>query len=261
MDTKKATLSVAIATYNEQEKLDACLASVSGWVDEIVLVDGGSTDRTVAIAKKYNASVVVTDNPAIFHINKQRALDRCTSDWILQLDADEVVSGSLQSEIISVINNPSACAGYKLPRKNYFVGHWLSKGGQYPDYLVRLFRNGKGTFPAKSVHEQIVIDGKIGTLIAPLDHFTYASISQYWRKSDVYTSLTADTIRQQHSRESIALWLQYMVGKPMHTFFSIFLRHKGFMDGYWGLLFAWFSALHFPIAYKKFRHMTHNVHS
>lgn len=252
MATQKATLSVAIATYNEQEKLDACLASVSGWTDEIVLVDGGSSDETLAIASRYKAKIIRTNNPAIFHINKQKALDGCSGDWILQLDADEVVSHDLQKEIYETIKNTNAVNGYAIPRKNYFAGHWLSKGGQYPDYLIRLFRNGKGTFPAKSVHEQIVIEGKIGTLIAPLDHYTYASISEYWRKSDAYTSLTADNIRQHHSRESVVLWLQYIVIKPIYTFISLFFRHKGFVDGYWGLLFAWFSALHYPIAYKKY---------
>ncbi|MFZ5845009.1 MAG: glycosyltransferase family 2 protein, partial [Patescibacteria group bacterium] len=153
-------LSIALATYNEAANLASCLDSVATWTNEIVVVDGSSTDQTVAIAKKYGARIIVTDNPPIFHINKQKAVEACRGDWILQLDADEVVTPELVREIKSEIRNQkSEYNGYYFPRKNFFLGHWLRKGGQYPDYVIRLFRKGKGWFPQKSVHEQIVVDG------------------------------------------------------------------------------------------------------
>lgn len=252
MAAQKTTLSVALATFNEEEKLPRCLESVAGWVDEIVVVDGGSEDRTIAIAKQHHAKIVLTNNPSIFHINKQKALAACSGDWILQLDADEIVNSQLRQEILEIIVSSDAKNGYAVPRKNYFAGHWLSKGGQYPDYVVRLFRNGNGKFPAKSVHEQIQITGSTGRLTHPLIHNTYASVSEYWRKSDAYTSLTATEFKAQGVGKTIITWLRYMIFAPVATFLSLYIRHKGFVDGYWGFLFAWYSALHYPIAYKKY---------
>ena len=252
MAAKTMKLSVAMATYNEEKNLDACLRAVKTWVDEIVIVDGGSTDRTVAIAKKYGATVIQTDNPPIFHINKQKALDKCHGNWIFQLDADEVVDAPLRDEILRVIDRTDAKDAYYLPRKNYFIGHWLSKGGQYPDYLVRLFRNGKGSFPRKSVHEQIAVSGSAGYLTQPLLHYTNRTFADYWRKADAYTTLTADEFRAKKVGKNPIVFIDYMLIKPMWTFLRLFIRHKGFVDGVWGFLFALFSGLHHAIAYWKY---------
>ena len=173
---KKITLSVAIATFNEEKNIDACLTAVSQastvssaepLADEIVIVDGGSSDTTCDIAKKYHATIIHTGNPPVFHINKQKTFDACHGEWILQLDADEIVTEELQKEILHVIQeqasmNQQPISGYYIPRKNFFWGHFMKKGGQYPDYVIRLIRNGKAHFPCKSVHEQIEVDGTVG---------------------------------------------------------------------------------------------------
>jgi len=243
-------LSVAIATYNEEKKLKACLESVSTWVDEIVLVDGGSTDQTLSIAKKYKARIIKTDNPPIFHINKQKALDACHGEWILQLDADEVVTPELAKEILGAISKN--VSGYWIARKNYFSGHWLKKGGQYPDYVIRLVRRGRAHFPSKSVHEQIAVDGRVGYLKNPLLHYPYASVDEYWKKANAYIALTAIELREQKLPVTPVTWFVYNAVKPTITFFLIFFRHKGFVDGYWGFLFALFSALHHPLSYLRY---------
>ena len=126
---KKITISVAIATYNEAIKLGACLASIGSWVDEIVLVDGGSSDGTLEIAKKFGAVISKRDNPVMFHINKNRAIAMCKSDWILQLDADEVVGNDLSEEIRSVIKKKNTNAGYQMPRKNFSLVDGYPKVG------------------------------------------------------------------------------------------------------------------------------------
>ncbi|MCX6793799.1 MAG: glycosyltransferase family 2 protein [Candidatus Gottesmanbacteria bacterium] len=250
---KKKILSVAIAVYNEEKNLEACLASVRQLADEIVVVDGGSADRTVEIAKKFTTNVICTGNPAIFHINKQKALDVCTGDWILQLDADEIITEGLKKEILEVIHDTGLkMNGYYIPRKNYFWGHWMHKGGQYPDYVMRLVRRGKAHFPAKSVHEQIEVDGKAGYLIHPMYHISYRSKEEYWRKADAYTTLTAMEMKKNGVPKNAWTWFIYNIVKPKITFLSLFIRHKGFMDGWYGLVFAYFSALHFPAAYKKY---------
>lgn len=244
-------LSVAIATYNEERKLGACLASVSSWGDEIVLVDGGSTDNTIAIAKEHNVRIIQTDNPPIFHINKQKALDACRGEWILQLDADEVVTEELRNEIKRTIKN-SDVHGFYLPRKNFFCNHWLRKGGQYPDLLIRLVRRGKAHFPCKSVHEQIAVDGSVGYLNNPLLHVAFDTIGEYWRKANTYIDLTVGEMHRNNLPKNPLIWFIYNAVKPSATFFLIFFRHKGFIDGYWGFLFALFSALHHPSAYLRY---------
>ncbi|HEX8923183.1 MAG TPA: glycosyltransferase family 2 protein, partial [Patescibacteria group bacterium] len=132
-----STISIALATYNEEENISRCLDAVSTFADEIIVVDGQSQDETVSLVKKYpQAKVISTTNKPIFHINKQMAIDACKSDWILQLDADEVVSSDLKKEIEKILSEkPSNIPenGFWLNRKNYFLGSFLTKGGQYPD--------------------------------------------------------------------------------------------------------------------------------
>jgi glycosyltransferase involved in cell wall biosynthesis len=252
MEKKKITLSVAIAVYNEQKTLDACLSSVTAIADEIVLVDGGSTDKTLSIAEKYTTTIIKTTNPPIFHINKQKALDRCQGTWILQIDADEVIPEELRKEISGVVTgNSGDINGYYIPRRNYFWGHFMKKGGQYPDEVIRLMKNGKGTFPCKSVHEQIIISGSVGHLKNPMLHYSYRTREDYWKKADTYTSLTALELSKRNENRFL-LCLQYCIAKPIATFFSLFIRHKGFVDGVTGFEFSLYSALHFPIAYRKY---------
>ena len=252
MGTKKLTLSVALAVYNEEQNLGACLTSVARIADEIIVVDGGSHDKTVAIAREHKAKVIETTNPPIFHINKQKALDVCRGHWILQLDADEVVTPELSDEILRTIKTKAAKDAYYLPRKNYFVGRWLTKGGQYPDYVIRLFKNGAGRFPNKSVHEQIAVTGSVGHLTQPLLHYTNRTFADYWRKADTYTSLTAAELRAANVGQGPFTLLYFVTVKPVVTFLRLYIRHKGFVDGWQGFLFAFFSGMHHAIAYIKY---------
>jgi glycosyltransferase involved in cell wall biosynthesis len=171
-------LSVALAVFNEEKNIERCIRSVKDFADEIIIVDGTSTDKTVELAKKYTSYITITSNPSNFHINKQKALDLCTGEWILQLDADEVVTSSLSKEIQKVMQENDN-NGYWIPRKNFFLGRFLMKGGQYPDYTLRLYRNGKAYLPQKDVHEQAVIIGKVGYLHEALLHYPYENFSFY----------------------------------------------------------------------------------
>ncbi len=246
------SLSVVLATYNEEENLAKCLESVKTITDEIIVVDGGSSDKTVEIAKSFNAKVTVTDNPPIFHINKQKAVEMVTGDWILQLDADEVVSSELGEEIVHTINQENKAEGYFLKRKNFFLGHWMRKGGQYPDPVIRLFKHGKGHFPCKSVHEQIEINGEVGTLKNDLFHYTAPTLARYLTNNNRYTDLTVKELADEKIPLNILTALKYLLIKPIDTFFLLFVRHKGFMDGYYGFIFAFFSGLLFAKAYIKY---------
>ncbi len=259
-------LSVVLATYNEEKNLESCLTSIRGLADEIIVVDGSSTDRTRDIAKKFNARVFKVPNLPMFHTNKQLAVDKAKGDWILQLDADEVVDEELK-ESIRVLKGYSLSEqgvslkdGYYIPRKNFFLGRWLKKGGQYPDYLIRLFRRGQARFPQKSVHEQIVVDGPVGTLSGHLLHHTAPTFGRYLTNVNRYTALTATQLEQQHLPLSSLNLLNYCVLKPVITFGTLFWRHKGFVDGSPGFIFALFSGWHWPIAYLKYWEANENRH-
>ena len=244
-------ISVAITTHNEEENISICLASVVDWVKEIVLVDGSSTDKTVEIAKKYKASIIIVKNLPNFHFNKQKAVDNCKHKWILQLDADEVVSEELRQEIIN-IKEEEEINGYWMPRKNYFLGRFLSKGGQYPDYTLRLYRRGKGRLPCKSVHEQAEVIGITDYLKNPLLHFTYLSFSHYLKHYRLYTDILAEEFQQVKLKVNIINSINYIFIKPLWWFLLTYLRHKGYVDGYSGFVFSLFSSLRFPVSYLKY---------
>lgn len=247
------TLSVVLATYNEEKNLPDCLESVKNLADEIVVVDGSSTDKTVEIAKKYGAKVKITDNPSIFHINKQKAIDMATSDWILQLDADERVTSELQEEIkSSIADSKSSINGYWIPRKNFFLGRFLTKGGQYPDYTLRLYRKDKGRLPQKSVHEQAIVEGKIGYLKNPLIHIADPTFSRYLMRFSRYTNLLAEELKEKKIGRNPIRGIKYLFILPVWWFLLTYIRHKGFMDSWQGFVFSFFSALRFPVAYKKY---------
>lgn len=255
MEEKDMKLSVALAVHNEQDTIVDCLRSIASFADEIVVVDGASTDTTVKLVKEFTDKIIQTDNPALFHINKQKALDACSGEWILQLDADERIPEALHKEILRTIEDPQGAHGFYIPRRNYFWGHCMKKGGQYPDYVIRLVKKGYGRFPCKSVHEQIAVDGKVGYLKEPMDHLSYRTKEDYWKKADTYTTLTALEMEKHHVPKTIMSWTTYTLLYPVKTFFSLFFRHLGFMDGWYGLVFAYWSSLHHPIAYKKYVHM------
>jgi len=241
-------LSVALAVFNEAINIRGCLSSIFALADEIVVVDGGSTDGTVDLVGQWNVKLIHSDNPPMFHLNKEKAIEACRGSWILQLDADEVVDASLADEIREIIRHPSH-DGYYIPRKNFFWGHWMAKGGQYPDYVTRLFRNGKGRFPCKSLHEQIRISGSVGYLTSPLLHYSYKTLSDYWTKAKRYIQLSVKDMEERKVSITMKNWISYMLVKPIRTFFMIFIRHKGILDGIYGFLFALFSSLHFPISW------------
>lgn len=249
---KKQTLSIVLATFNEEKTLPACLKSVASFADEIIIVDGTSKDNTVEIAKAYNAKVIVTQNQPNFHINKQKAIGAATKDWILQLDADERVTPSLKEEIIHVINEETSKNGYWIPRKNWFLGRFLMKGGVYPDYTLRLYRRGKGKLPQKDVHEQAVVQGEIGYLKEPLIHIADPEFKRYVHRFNRYTSFIATQYKEKKLPVNPFTMLQYIVVLPLYWFVLAYGRHKGFMDGWQGFVFAFFSSLRFPIAYIKY---------
>ncbi len=248
--SKSFTLSVVLAVYNEAAQIDACLEAIKPIADEIIVVDGNSQDNTVDRAKKWGARVISTTNKPMFHINKQMAIDAATCDWVLQLDADEVVDSDLRLFISSELFHTSHNA-FWIRRKNWFLGTFLKKGGQYPDPVIRLFRRGYAWLPQKSVHEQITVQGSLGWADGHLLHYNAPSFSRYITNANRYTDLTARELERRHIRITFVNDIFYLWFKPLSTFCSLFFRHRGYVDGFSGFTFALFSGLHHAIAYMK----------
>lgn len=245
-------LSVVLATYNESGNIADCLKSVEDLADEIIVVDGSSQDDTVQKAKDLGAKVIVTSNHPIFHINKQKAIDAATKDWVLQLDADERVDQLLSKEIKETIKSKKSNDGYWIPRKNLFLGRYLMKGGQYPDYTLRLYRKGKGRLPQITVHEQAVVDGSVGYLKHPLIHIADPSFSRYLMRFNRYTDLIVDELKRDKIGYNPIMAVKYLTILPLWWFLMTYIRHKGFMDSWQGFVFSFFSALRFPVSYLKY---------
>lgn len=248
-------LSVALAVHNEADNLGNCLDSIKDLAHEIVVVDGASTDQTVAIAEKYRAKVIKEENRTNFHINKQLAIDACTGPWILQLDADERVSSMLAKEIKAVLDAPleGAPSAYYLKRRNYFLGRWMSKGGMYPDPVIRLFQKGEANLPQKTVHELMEVKGATKWLQEDLLHIADPTFSRYLKRSNRYTSLQAEEwLKAGKLGTGPAAIITYTLIKPLGRFLEIYLRHKGFMDGFPGFVFALYSGLHLRTSYIKY---------
>lgn len=247
------TLAVVLATFNEESNIKRCLAAVKDIADEIIVVDGNSTDKTKQIAEKMGAKVYLKLNQPIFHINKQIAISKAKSKWILQLDADEVVDKDLKRSITAVIKQDNSLInGYFLKRKNFFLGVQLKKGGQYPDPVIRLVRSGLAHFPQKSVHEQIKVQGKVDTLDGHLLHYTVPTFKKYLTAANRYTSLTAAQLKKSRVKLSLLNWINYLFLLPNKTFFSLFFRHRGYQDKFPGFIFALFSGLHWSLAFMKY---------
>jgi glycosyltransferase involved in cell wall biosynthesis len=228
----KKRLSVALVTRNEEERLRACLESVA-WADEIVVVDAESDDKTVTIAREFTDRVVVRPWPG-YAAQKNVALDLTTGDWTLSLDADEIVSAGLAADIARVLEADGPADGYAVPRRNIFWGRWVSHGGLYPDWQVRLFRRGRGRFSTRAVHESVSVDGRIERLRGHLEHRSYRDIGDFLTRADRYATLAADEAVAQGRRVGVSA----LVLRPFGRFFGMYVVGRGFLDGWRGFLLA-----------------------
>lgn len=284
----KKKLSAALATYNEEQNIGDCLKSVGGLVDEIVVVDGQSADKTVEIARGYGANVTQTPNDPMFHKMKQKAFDLASGEWVLYLDADERVSSKLAQEIRMVVEmddeergnyvekvfkkNPlfarhqkllekrDGCIGttdglyvaFFFPRLNCFLGKYMRYGGVYPDGVIRLFKKGSAYLPCKDVHEQMIVEGRVGWLQNNLLHFTDPTLKRYLERNSRYVNLLARELRVKNVSKNPLVIINYFLVKPLWCFFLLLIRYKGLLEGVQGIIFALFSALRFPRAYWRY---------
>ena len=240
-------ISIVISAFNEEKKIAQCLKSAQ-WADEIVVVDNSSTDKTSEIAKKYTKKVYTQKNdPNAIDIQKNFGIEKATGDWILILDADEIITIELAEEIKNVIisNDQKPVEGYFIPRKNIIFGKWIQHSGWYPDPQLRLFKKGRGKFEKKHVHEPITIKGETRDLQEHILHYNYENVSQFLYKSlQAYAPNEAEDLLAKgyvfDYKDSIRL--------PLKEFLSRYFAREGYKDGLHGLILSMLmSFYHFAI--------------
>lgn len=253
------TISVAIVAQDEEANIGRTLASVR-WADEIMLVDSGSKDRTCEIAREHGAHVII-ERWRGYVAQKQYAIDLCTQDWVLLLDADEEVSPGLADEIRTAIADPAAASGYKLPRKNLFLGRWMKHGGFYPDPKLRLFRRGQGFVTGHDPHDRCELKPETPQQTRQfknaLVHYTYPNLTLYIAHMNRYSSLGAQKAVAEGRRGFSFLDI---VVRPALTFVYNYFFRLGFLDGREGFLLHCYHAVYVSWKYAKAWELSRSSH-
>lgn len=252
---EKIPLSVAIITKNEETNLRSCLQSIV-FADQIVIVDSGSTDATLQIAEEFGCEIY-RESWYGFGPQKQIAIDKCRNPWILVLDADERIPSETAEVIKNIINNPNVKeSGFSFPRKNFFQGCWIKHAGWWPDRIVRLFRKKAGRMTKSAVHEAVEVDGLIGDLDVPIEHFTESRLSNILQKIDKYSSLGAEEAFREGKRSSaISAFFRAFL-----TFVQDYILRGGVLDGMPGLTLAVTDSVNKFFKYAKLSELTRKSH-
>lgn len=243
-------ITATIITQDEERNIVRAIESLR-CADEILVLDSGSTDRTVELATNLGARVVETAWRG-YAAQKNWAAEQASHDWILSLDADEALTEALEAEIWNLKKNGPACDGYTMPRLARYLGRWIFHSGWYPDRKVRLYHRGRARWVGEFVHESVVVDGRIGHLDANLLHFTCDSLSEHMRTMDHYTTLAAEELVGR----KVKLPTSKLIFDPAWTFFKSYVLERGFLDGFEGLTIAHMAAFYTFLKYSKARNMS-----
>ncbi|PYY24289.1 MAG: glycosyltransferase family 2 protein [Acidobacteria bacterium] len=245
------SLSVVIITRNEERNIGRTLASVA-WADERIIVDSGSADRTLEIAREQGAKVFAESWKG-YAQQKNSAIAKASSDWILSIDADEEVSAELAESIRRVVSDPTSnVAGYFIARRNLFLGRWIRYGGFYPDRKLRLSRRGTGQFVERAVHETMRVEGPTAALEGDLIHNAYPTLTAYIESMNRYSSLGAEVALQKGQVSDS--WLSFLVNvyyRPALNFSWNYFFRLGFLDGREGYLLHLYHNVYVSWKYAK----------
>lgn len=253
----RPTVACIVITKNEERNIVDCLASVR-WADDLIVVDAESSDKTVELARASGAKVFVRPWPG-FGLQKNFGMAQASSDWILILDADERVTEELRGEVRARLEQwrPGAPVAYRIPRRNFFYGAWVRRAGVYPDYQVRLFRRGMAQYNDVAVHENLIVDGEIGTLVGHFDHYTERRIQDHFKKFGLYTTLAA---QEKTKRVQRVCWID-LIFRPLVVLVKTYVLKQGFRDGARGLIVSVFASMYTFVKYAKLWDATRQVAS
>ncbi|HUI57084.1 MAG TPA: glycosyltransferase family 2 protein [Bryobacteraceae bacterium] len=243
-------ITATIITLNEERNIARAIESLR-CADEILIVDSGSTDRTVELAQKLGARVEEAGWLG-FAAQKNWAAEHATHDWILSLDADEALSEALEAEIWNLKKTGPAYDAYTMPRLARYLGRWIYHSGWYPDRKLRLYDRRKAKFVGNFVHETVQHFGRLGHLQSNILHFTCESLSEHVKSMDRYTTLAA----QELAARKVKVPLSRMILDPGWTFFKTYFLQRGYLDGIEGLTIAQMAAFYAFLKYSKARNMS-----
>ena len=244
-DTTRVRLSVVVIAFNEADEIDDCLRSVD-WADEIVVVDSGSADRTVEIARRYTARIIHRTWTG-YADQKNFAVSQATHDWVFSLDADERVSEALALEVRTLLADTPRHAGFYIPRRNFFLGRPIRYAGWSPDDVLRLFDRRTGRFEPRAVHESVHIEGSVGRLQHPIIHFSYRTLSAFHERAGRYAHLAAGQMREEGKRFH---WMD-LLGRPVWTFLKMYVIRQGWREGGHGMLLCGLYAYYTFLKYAR----------
>jgi glycosyltransferase involved in cell wall biosynthesis len=239
-------ISACIITYNEENNIKDCLESVK-WLDEIIVIDSFSNDKTVEICQQYTDKIYQRTWPG--HIEQKNfAVEKASYDWILAIDADERLSPPLVEEIkreFNIVDN--SIDGYYFPRHSYYLGRWINNGGWYPDYKLRLFRKKNARWGGKNPHDQVIMKGSTKYLKEDLWHYVYRDLSHQLKTVDNYSHITAKIMQKDGKSFSLIK----LLFRPPIKFIETYIIKKGFKDGFPGLIISIVSSFYVFLKYAK----------
>ncbi len=226
------SVSVTIITLNEERNIERCLQSVQ-WADEIVVVDSGSTDRTLDICREYNCNIIRTEWLG-YARTKQLAVEAAAHDWVFSIDSDEEVTPELGDTIRKIVKGDRTIKGYRINRRSFYLGKMMRFSGLAKDYPLRLFLRDFGKFNQRAVHEEIEVDGAIGRINDVLLHYTIPTLVSHIRQIELYAEL--DALEKQQKGQKTDVVCAFV--RASFEFFRIYLFLAGFLDGRHGLIYA-----------------------
>lgn len=244
-------LSFICIGNDEYDHLKELLPELVKIGDEVVYVDCESKDGSAEMAEKLGCRVLRQPRHMNANVPRSYAFEQVTGDWIFYVDPDERFSQKIVDEIRARVKADPELRGFKIPRKNYFFGSWLKGGGQYPDHQHRIFKKGYGLFKNRQVHERLHVEGKMGTLETPMEHFPYLTISQFIKKFDFYSTFEAKYLLDAKTEISLKNTWKFLFFKPFTRFVRRFVFKGGFRDGIPGYFAALFDALGWMTRYFK----------
>jgi glycosyltransferase involved in cell wall biosynthesis len=241
-------VSVYVIAYNDEPNMRACLESVAGWGNELIVVDSHSTDKTEAIAREFTDKIFQVDFKGFGDL-RNRAVSHCSHEWVFSLDSDERMTPELRVEIEQLLERGADADAYFVPRKNYFLGRWIEHCGWYPDYRQpQLFRKGRFRYREELVHESFDCEGPVGYLKNPAIQYPFRDIDHYVVKQDRYSDLMARRMAEQGRRFAV----HQLVTHPLGAFLKMYVQRAGFLDGMPGLILSGLYGYYTFMKYAKF---------
>jgi glycosyltransferase involved in cell wall biosynthesis len=253
MTERPLPLTVYVIAYNDELNMRACLASVAGWAEELIVVDSHSTDRTAAIAAEFTDKIHQIEFTG-FGALRNQAVALCSHEWIFSLDTDERMTPALQTEIRVTLARTAAADAYFIPRKNFFLGRWIKHCGWYPDYRQpQLFRKSRFRYRQELVHESFDCNGTVGYLSEPALQYPFRDIDHYIAKQDRYSDLMARRMADEGRR----FRAHDLVTHPLGAFLKMYGLRRGFLDGMPGLILSGLYGYYTFMKYAKLWELTH----